>query len=881
MKTDIIRDSFLSFFKGKNHTICESDQLVPKNDPTVLFTSAGMNQFKEQFIGKISGFTRAATCQKCLRTADLENVGRTSGHHTFFEMLGNFSFGDYFKKEAIAWGWEYLTEVLKLPPEKLWVSVYKSDDEVFDIWHKVIKIPEGKIVRLGDHENFWPADAPQLGPNGPCGPCSEIFYDWGVSAGCKKQNCSPACECGRFLEIWNLVFTQYDRKDRGKLVPLPNKNIDTGMGLERIARVMQQKNTNFEIDIFLPVIAEILKNVSGEHRDNIKGALFAIVDHARAVTFAIGDGVIPSNEERGYVIRKLIRRAVWHGKNVNINKPFLYKLVPIITSVMHHPYPELTKRRENISQIILAEEERFQNTLRDGEQILQNILEHLKSKGENILPGQEIFRLYDTYGFPPELTARAISEQGFIADMDGFKQALDEQSRRSKKQSKISGEIFTKGMPEELSKLAADVVFAGYETLATKAEVLMLLKGPNITDILSEGEEGSMVLDKTPFYAEAGGQDGDIGRISNENFVAEVQDTRKADGVILQNVVVKKGKVTRGDMAEALVDQKRRKYIERNHTATHLLHNALRTVLGEHVEQAGSLVSAERLRFDFTHFKALTSEQVNRTENIVNENILGNTKVNTCEMDVDQAKKTGALALFGEKYGQKVRVVSIGDYSKEFCGGTHTVFTGEVGLFKIISESSIASGIRRIEALTGTSAYQRIKEDEILLLKMTQKLNVPLDRLAEQLDKVLNKSKELQKEIDDLKIKDFSDQIEELLKGMKVIDGVNVLVREIASIEMNILRKLQDMLRARIKSGIIVLAANYNNRPQFVCTVSEDYVKKGFHAGEIVRELAKITDGGGGGKPQIAQAGGKNPQKLNQALDSLESIIISLAANRK
>ncbi|MDD2673174.1 MAG: alanine--tRNA ligase, partial [Syntrophales bacterium] len=718
MNADTLREKFLEFFKSKGHEIARSDSLVPKDDPTVLFTSAGMNQFKKNFLGIDKRLKRAVSAQRCLRTGDLDKVGKTAGHHTFFEMLGNFSFGDYFKKEAISWAWEFLTRELNIPDDKLWVSVYKDDTEAYEAWSKDIKLPKPRMIKLGDKENFWPSEAKQKGPNGPCGPCSEIFYDRGKGVGCGEAACGPSCDCGRFVEIWNLVFTQFNRKEGGTLEPLPQKNIDTGMGLERLTAVMQGKDNNFETELFQPIINAIIAKIGGRPK---KEPLYAIADHIRAVVFAIADGVIPSNEERGYVVRKLIRKAVYDLQKLGTNDKFLYQLVYPVVETMKIAYPELGKRHENIAQIILAEEEKYLQILGSVAGICSDKFSGIdKTDGKKI--GRVSFDLYDTHGIPIELTEEWLKGHGYSFSKDEFERNLSRQRQQSRGKSAMKGDVFSVG---GFKIDAAATIFKGYDSFESEAKILKIFKGADEMKSASEGDEVAVVLDKTPFYPESGGQVADRGSILKKGCLFEVKDTQRTGSVIVHYGVVAKGAFKEKDKVSANVDKQRRLAIARNHTATHMLQSALRQVLGEHIQQQGSLVAEDRLRFDFTHFKAVSPEEISRIEEIVNKMILDNEALTARQMPLSEAKKTGALAFFGEKYSDKVRVVAIGGFSRELCGGTHLGSTGQIGLFKIISESSIAQGVRRIEAQTGAAAYNNIQQSGAVLRELSGILRVP------------------------------------------------------------------------------------------------------------------------------------------------------------
>ena len=841
MTADEIRDKFLKFFEERGHKVYPSDSLVPRNDTTLLFTGAGMNQFKEEFLGKVKGSRRAASCQKCIRTGDLENVGKTPDHHTFFEMLGNFSFGDYFKKEAIAWAWEFLTKDLGLKEKDLWVSVYEDDKEAYEVWKKDIKIPVKKILKFDAKENFWPANAPSDGPNGPCGPCSEIFY--GGPDG---------------VEVWNLVFTQFDKQEGGRLEPLPNKNIDTGMGLERIARVMQGKNTNFEIDSFKPIIKAILDlfhRVGGAgcptYAVDVGQKVNAIADHIRAVTFAIGDGVLPSNEERGYVIRKLIRKAFWYGRGLGLEKPFLYKLVPVVAKVMKRPYPELTDHREDIAEVVLSEEERFRNTLQEGLERLETMLKG--SKG--ILSGGDVFKLYDTYGFPVELTQEISQDKNIKVDIEGFNKCMEDQRAKSKGASKIKDSIF--GEDKLKRELPEETAFVD-DRDEIEAEVVQIT-GPHV------------FLKKTNFYGGKGGQVGDTGVfLKNGKVIADVTGAIDVAGRVQHEVKFKKGaSLKAGDGIIAKIDLCRRQNIKKNHTATHLLHNALRNVLGQHVKQAGSLVAPDRLRFDFTHFKGLASEELYRIEELVNEYIKKNNDVKAREMAFDEAKKQGAIALFGEKYSDKVRMVSAGDYSKELCGGTHVDNTGEIGVFKIISESSIASGVRRIEALTGEAAAKKIKESTDLVKEIAKELKTTPENILTEIEKLTARLKKLEKELNSVRDKFAQASIGELLNNVKKIKNESVIIAEVRNADMGILRKTSDMLKAKLKNPIFVLVSEKDGKLSMVTGVHAP-----LDAVKILNDTGSDFGIRGGGRPEFSQAGGRSSGiDIKKILKKAEEII--------
>ncbi|NQU19066.1 alanine--tRNA ligase [bacterium] len=867
MTTNQLRKRFLDFFKSKDHAIISSDSLMPKNDPSVLFTSAGMNQFKEQFLGKITNFSRVATSQKCLRTGDLEKVGHTPSHHTFFEMLGNFSFGDYFKKEAIAWAWEFLTKDLNIGPERLWVSVYEEDNESYNIWLEEIGIPEDKIYKFGQKENFWPANAIKDGPNGLCGPCSEIFFDWGEDTGCGKENCSPSCDCGRFVEIWNLVFTQFNRKEGGKLEPLPKKNIDTGMGLERMASCIQGVKTNFEIDIFKPIVDEIRKILGIKSMESVK-KINCIADHIRAVVFAIGDGVLPSNEGRGYVIRKLIRRASWLAQELEFKKPFLYKLVAKICNLMNEPYPELTEKRENIASIIISEEERFMSNIKEGAGFLQGIITELKSQNINKIPGQTIFKLYDTYGFPLELTEVFAKDNNLELDLAGFNQEMAMQRQKARLASNIAADIFSKDILDFLP-----TQFVGYETTQQEAQITQIIKAKQNIDRIKEGDEAWVVLDKTTFYGESGGQIGDTGKITSvdKKSSVDVLDAKQIDGSIVHIVKVKNGEFKIQDSVIAKVDCQRRQAIRRSHTSTHLLHAALRKVLGQHVQQAGSLVEPDYFRFDFTHFKDLKEEELNKIQDLINEKIRANNKVGVEIIQKDRALESGAIALFGEKYGEQVRVVSIGDYSKEFCGGTHLDYTGNIGTVLIYSESSIGSGLRRIQVYTGELAYEKLRNNFQNIKNLSVMLKSTTEGVSREIESLVDKNRKLDKEVGSLTEKNISLQITDIIKdSKKVIKGKSYFVHQFKSLEVNVLRRASDLvINKLLKKSVVFLASD---RGLFICRVSKD-LKDKVSASDILGQILRPFGGSGGGRPDFAQGGIKDKGKTNQIMKEAQKII--------
>lgn len=873
-----IRNKYLKFFESKKHRIVRSDSLIPANDPSVLFTSAGMNQFKEQFMGINVIFKRAASLQKCLRTGDLEKVGRTAGHHTFFEMLGNFSFGDYFKKEAITWAWEFMTHELKLPAGRLWISVYKDDNEAYDIWKDDIKVPASKIKKYGADDNFWPQNAITNGPDGPCGPCSEIFYDRGEDAGCGDEHCEPSCCCGRFVEVWNLVFTQFNRSGRNNLVPLKNKNIDTGMGLERIASVMQGVKTNFETDLFVPITGAIygLARSTSPHiapggkEPDAAFRVNAIADHIRAVVFMISDGALPSNEERGYVCRMLIRRAFTLGKEMDIETPFLYKLAQPVAKIMKEPYPEIEAMRENIADVIFNEEKRFERTLSEGERIIQE---------KKIITGEDLFDLYDTRGVPFGTAIASAETRGIPIEegaLEKAKQYMGRQKEMARAKSKMKTSIFDDSKSEDiikkLSKLLKETVFTGYSGLETDANIIAIIKGRGGVKSAKSGEKAEIILDKTPFYGESGGQTGDSGEIAGRSGKARILDTKKVGGVTVHIAEITKGEIRKGGRVRALVDKDARLDIARNHTATHLLHYALREVLGKHVKQSGSLVAKERLRFDFTHFKAVDRRELDRIEEMVNELIRENIKVKSENLSQEAAKKKGAIALFGEKYGKKVRMISVGERSAELCGGTHLDYTGRIGLFRIVSEGSAASGIRRIEAITGRRAYRSVKDDEELISDTASLLKTTKNNLKKAAEEAMLKAKRLIKE-EAGKNKGGAFDIESLIAKSEDINGIKVISADVADADITELRDIADDIKKRSGLSVAVLGSSFEGKVSLVCSVSDGAAARGLDAESIIKKAALIVGGSGGGRPTFAQAGGRDVNKLKEAISEALNLI--------
>ena len=878
MTSDEIREKFLKFFESKGHKITPSASLVP-SDPSILLTIAGMVPFKPIFLGQVkSSLKRAATSQKCIRTNDIENVGKTARHHTFFEMLGNFSFGDYFKKDAIKWAWEFFTEVIGFPEEKLWVSVFKDDDESYDIWHNLIGLPEKRIVRLGEKDNFW-----KVGSTGPCGPCSEIYIDLGEEKATKGGGGVGVDD--RYLELWNLVFMQYNREEDGSLTPLPKQNIDTGLGLERIASVLQNADTDFETDLFLPIIEFVAQNAGIKYKEDQKKdlALKVIADHIRALVFMISDGIVPSNEGRGYVLRMLLRRAFRYGKVINYNQPFLYEVAPVVINLMKEVYPEIHKEENRICQIILTEEKRFQETLNIGIQILDNMKEELKQNNKDKLSGRDAFKLYDTYGFPPELTKDILEEDGFGIEEDDFKSEMKIQRERSREswiKTKTSAEEdkINQKLYRDILKERGEMEFVGYDSVEAKSKVIAIIKDDKLVDKAIEGDKCKIFLEKTPFYAEKGGQVGDRGVLTStakNNLLVEILDTQAPmEGLIAHFAEVSKGEIKVSEEVLARVDSLRRKAIARNHTATHLLHRALRNVLGDHVKQAGSAVNDNHLRFDFSHFAPLSMEELERIENLVNEKILDELKVETKNSTFDEAKEMGAIALFGEKYGEQVRVVKIGEFSLELCGGTHLNSTSNIGLFKILNEEGIGSGIRRIEAVTGERALKYIKEKENIIQEVSDKLQTTPPEIPLKVNQIIDDVNNMKKKIKIIRNKLAHYEVDKLLSKKREIKGVNIVSLKVEAEDNNDLRNWGDLIKDKIKSGIVVLGTELDNgKVALLAMVTDDLTQKGYNAGNIIKAIAPIVGGKGGGKKTMAQAGGQKADKLNQALEKVYEII--------
>lgn len=870
-KISEIRRLFLEFFKSKNHLIRPSYPLVPKDDKSLLLINAGMAPLKSYFSGiETPPNKRMATCQKCIRTGDIENVGITDRHATFFEMLGNFSFGDYFKEEAILWGWEFVIEHLKMPVDKLWVTVYLEDEEAYQIWKDKIGIDEKRIVKLGKEHNFW-----EIGL-GPCGPCSEIYFDRGPKYGCNNNDCKPGCECDRFVEFWNLVFTQFDKDEKGNYNLLPNPNIDTGMGLERVACIMQNVDSIFEIDTMKYILDEVCKLTNTKYNEDQKKniSLRIITDHIRSVVFMIGDGILPSNEGRGYVLRRLLRRAARHGKMLGLNESFLYKLINPVVDMYGQNYNELREKYDYIKKVVNIEEERFQETIHQGLEILNRYINELVGSKEIILKGIHAFRLYDTYGFPLELTKEILEEKGIDIDVDGFKKEMSRQKDRARK-ARTGHDI--EGWNEDVfNELNKDITneFEGYDKFSTGATVLAIIKDNKLTDELAKDDEAIVILDRTTFYPEGGGQVGDIGLIYNNEFNAVVTGTKRTiNDIIYQVIKVNEGVINVGDKLVTKVNEEIRKATALNHTATHMLHKTLKVVLGEHVQQAGSLVTPGRLRFDFTHFEALTDTEISEIEKKVNIEIMKNHLIEIFETTYAEAKNMGAEALFGEKYDDLVRVVKTGDYSMELCGGTHVGNTSEIGMFIITNEGGISSGVRRIEAVTGLESYKYVKQQQNTIARVSESLKTPINSIANRVLSFINESREKDKEIEKLRSKLSMGAIDEILRNIKNINGSNILLEKVNVGDITELRKIGDELKSRIDSGVILLASEADQKVHIVALATKDMVKKGIHAGNLVKEAASITGGGGGGRPDMAQAGGKHPERIQDALNTVETIL--------
>lgn len=860
---DQLRQSFLEFFKSKGHTALPSASLVPIDDPTLLWINSGVATLKPYFSGQQAPPNpRLTNSQKSIRTNDIENVGRTARHHTLFEMLGNFSIGDYFKVEAILWAWEYLTKVVGFAPERLFISIHPEDDEAHKIWTEQVGVPSSHIVKLKD--NFW-----DIGP-GPCGPNSEIYFDRGPSYGCGSPKCTAGCDCERYLEVWNLVFSQYNHNEDNTYTPLPRKNIDTGMGLERLASVVQGVDSNYGTDLFMPYIKHV-EQLTGKRYTENQMAMNVIADHIRAVAFAISDGAAPSNEGRGYVIRRLLRRAVRFGGSLGLKRPFLWEMVPLVAEVMRAAYPELSERTDFISRIVRIEEERFLETLDEGTALFMNMARELKVSGETLVSGEQAFRLYDTFGFPVDLTEDLSAEQGLTVDREGFTRAMEAQRERARAARADQGGDFGK---TNLFLGVRPTGFLGYDSITTNAAVIGLMQDNNRVDYLEAGTAGAVLLDSTVFYSESGGQVGDVGVISFEGGEFEVQNTVKYFGELYLHVgTVVRGTLSVGASVTARVASERRKALMRAHSATHLIHAALRKVLGNHANQAGSLVEPDRLRFDFSHFSSLTPSELKQVEELVNEDILASLPVAGEEMSLEEARQRGATALFGEKYGHFVRVVSMGDSSFELCGGTHVSSSAAIGLCLLLGESGIGAGLRRVEAVTGAEAFRYIKERFSLLNRIADELKTTPEEAPRRLESVIQQGREAEKEAGRLHQKLSALEADEYIASAPQVAGIKIVARQVHALDLDTLRSTADAVKDKLKSGVLVLGAVQDDKVSLVSMISDDLVVKGLHAGNLIREVAKLTGGSGGGKPTMAQAGGKDPLKLNDALDAVVSLV--------
>jgi len=863
-----VRQMFLDFFKEKGHAVEPSASLIPHDDPSLLWINSGVATLKKYFDGRvIPDNPRITNAQKSIRTNDIENVGKTARHHTFFEMLGNFSIGDYFKEESIVWAWEFLTSEkwLGFDPNRLSVTIHPEDEEAYEIWKNKIGIPEERIIRL--EGNFW-----DIG-EGPSGPNTEIFYDRGEDYGNDPNDPElyPGGENERYLEVWNLVFSQFNHNPDGTYTPLPKKNIDTGMGLERVVSIIQDVPTNFDTDLFIPII-EATESISGEtyRKDQEKDVAFKVIaDHIRTVTFAVSDGALPSNEGRGYVLRRLLRRAVRYAKKLNINRPFMYELVPVVADIMVDYYPEVKEKVEFIQQVIKSEEERFLETLNEGLSILASVIQKQKQSGSNVIPGQEVFRLYDTYGFPVELTEEYAEEENMVIDQEGFEKEMELQRERARKARQEVDSMQVQG--GVLADIKDESEFVGYDTLTTNGKVIAIIKDDQLVNEVNEGEEVQIILNKTPFYAESGGQIADEGTLENHEVKLQVKDVQKApNGQHLHNVIVEKGTLKKEMEIYASVDPNSRKAVVKNHTATHLLHQALKDVLGEHVNQAGSLVTPSRLRFDFSHFGQVKQEELDEIERIVNKKIWNSIPVSIDFKPLEEAKEMGAMALFGEKYGKIVRVVQVGDYSIELCGGCHVENTAAIGLFKIVSESGIGAGTRRIEAVTGEQAYHYLSEQLSLLKDAAAILKTNPNNLVTRIEGIQSEIRELERENESLKAKLGNLEASNIIEKAVEVNGIKILAAKVNAKDMNSLRTMVDELKQKLGSAVVVLGTANDGKVNLVAGVTKDLVEKGYHAGKLIKEVATRCGGGGGGRPDMAQAGGKDPNKLDDALKYVE-----------
>ena len=859
-----LRRMFLDFFESKGHLVMKSFSLVPHNDNSLLLINSGMAPLKPYFTGQeIPPRRRVATCQKCIRTGDIENIGKTARHGTFFEMLGNFSFGDYFKHEAIAWTWEFLTQVVGLDPDRLYPSVYVDDDEAFDIWNKEIGVAADRIFRFGKEDNFWEHGS------GPCGPCSEVYYDRGEAYGCGKPGCTVGCDCDRYIEVWNNVFTQFDNDGHGNYTELEHKNIDTGMGLERLAVVVQGVDSLFTIDTNKALLDRVCslagKEYQKDHETDI--SLRIVTDHIKSCTFMISDGIMPSNEGRGYVLRRLLRRAVRHGRKLGIKGEFMAELAKTVIHLSKDGYPELEEKRSMILKVLAEEEDKFNKTIDQGLLILGEMEEEMRGAKEDRLSGANAFKLYDTYGFPLDLTKEILEEKGYSVDEDGFAAAMKEQKDKARKARKTTNYMGADVTVYQSIDPAITTEFVGYNQLTADSKITVLTTEDELVEALTDGQRGTILVDATPFYGTMGGQQGDIGVIRSEQGEFKVEDTIHLQGGKVGHVgVMTKGMFKVGDTVTLSVDSLNRALTCKNHSATHLLQKALRTVLGDHVEQAGSYVDAGRLRFDFTHFSAMTPEEIRRTEDLVNQEIQASLPVTTQVMTLDEAKKTGAMALFGEKYGEKVRVVKMGDFSTELCGGTHVENTANIASFKILSEAGIAAGVRRIEALTSQGLMKHYEEVEQELAEAAKAAKTVPASLAAKIESMLGEIKALSAENEKLKSRLANEAVGDVMSQVKEVNGVKVLAIQVEGVDMNGLRSLGDQMKEKLGEGVVVIASVQDGKVNLMASVTEEAQKKGAHAGNLIKAIAGLVGGGGGGRPGMAQAGGKNPAGVPDAL---------------
>ena len=866
-----LRQMFLDFFDSKDHLVMKSFSLVPQNDKSLLLINAGMAPLKPYFTGaEIPPRTRVATCQKCIRTGDIENVGKTARHGTFFEMLGNFSFGDYFKHEAIAWSWEFLTKVVGLDPERLYPSVYVEDDEAFEIWNKEVGIPAERIFRFGKEDNFWEHGA------GPCGPCSEIYYDRGEKYGCGKPDCTVGCECDRYIEVWNNVFTQFENDGEGHYETLQQKNIDTGMGLERLAVIVQDVDSIFDVDTICALrnkVCEVAGVTYGENHD-ADVSIRLITDHMRSATFLISDGVMPTNEGRGYVLRRLIRRAARHGRLLGIQGQFLAELSTTVIEGSKDGYPELEEKKDFILNVLNNEESQFNKTIDQGLKILGDMETAMKEAGENTLSGQDAFKLYDTYGFPMDLTKEILEEKGYSIDEAGFKAEMEAQRKRARESREVTNYMGAEATVYDEIDTSVTTEFTGYDRLSDTSAVAVLTTEKEIVTSLMEGQKGTIFVEKTPFYATMGGQEGDTGVITGANGTFRVEDTIKLRGGKYGHVgTMISGMITKGEEVKLEVAGEERNATCKNHSATHLLQKALKTVLGAHVEQKGSLVTPTRLRFDFAHFQSMTPEEIAKVEELVNKEIQAGLEVKTQIMGIEEAKKTGAMALFGEKYGDEVRVVSMGDFSVELCGGTHVANTSAITLFKIISEAGVAAGVRRIEALTGNNVLEYYRGLENQLHTVAKALKTTPAEITDKIAHLQKELKELHSENESLKSKMAQESLGNVMDQVVEVKGVKVLASAVEGVDMNGLRDLGDQLKEKLGEGVVVLASAKDGKVSLLAMATQEAMNRGAHAGNLIKAAAAIVGGGGGGRPNMAQAGGKNPEKIGEAISKVPELV--------